>query len=56
MWQLRPLLWTLLVRNSIPIEERDANEVTNWFGIRIAPQGIDVYNPAFDATDAILLV
>jgi len=36
--------------NNIPIEERDANEVTNWFGIRIAPQGINVYNPAFDVT------
>jgi methylthioribose-1-phosphate isomerase len=36
--------------NSIPIEERDANEVTNWFGTRIAPQGINVYNPAFDVT------
>lgn len=36
--------------NNIPIEERDANEVTNWFGTRIAPQGINVYNPAFDVT------
>jgi len=36
--------------NNIPIEERDVNEVTNWFGIRIAPQGINVYNPAFDVT------
>ncbi|PKP60875.1 S-methyl-5-thioribose-1-phosphate isomerase [Candidatus Atribacteria bacterium HGW-Atribacteria-1] len=36
--------------NNIPIEERDVNEVTNWFGIRIAPKGIDVYNPAFDIT------
>lgn len=36
--------------NSIPIEERDTNEVTNWFGTRIAPQGINVYNPAFDVT------
>jgi len=36
--------------NSIPIEERDANEVTNWFGTRIAPKGINVYNPAFDVT------
>ena len=41
--------------NSIPIEERDANEVTNWFGIRIAPKGIDVYNPAFDITDVSLV-
>ena len=41
--------------NNIPIEERDINEVTNWFGIRIAPKGIDVYNPAFDVTDASLI-
>jgi len=41
--------------NSIPIRERDINEVTNWFGIRIAPQGIDVYNPVFDVTDASLI-
>lgn len=34
----------------IPIEERDASEVTNLMGTRIAPSGIDVYNPSFDVT------
>ena len=34
----------------IPIEERDPAEVTNWYGRRIAPENIDVYNPAFDVT------
>ncbi len=34
----------------IVIEERDAAEVTHINGIRIAPEGIDVYNPAFDVT------
>jgi len=34
----------------IPIEERDAEEIINLAGIRIAPQGIMVANPAFDIT------
>jgi len=34
----------------IKIEERDPSEVTHIEGIRIAPEGIDVYNPAFDVT------
>jgi len=34
----------------IPIEQRDAAEVTHLSGRRIAPEGIDVYNPAFDVT------
>ncbi|RMG59614.1 MAG: S-methyl-5-thioribose-1-phosphate isomerase [Deltaproteobacteria bacterium] len=34
----------------IPIEERDAGEVTNLMGTRIAPHGVNVYNPAFDVT------
>lgn len=34
----------------IVIEERDPKEVTHIENIRIAPEGIDVYNPAFDVT------
>lgn len=34
----------------IPIEERGADEVSNGFGRRTAPVGVDVYNPAFDVT------
>ncbi len=34
----------------IPIEERSQKEVTNFRGKRIAPKGINVYNPAFDIT------
>jgi len=34
----------------IPIEERDASEVTHIGGQRIAPQGVPVANPAFDIT------
>jgi len=36
----------------IPIEQRDASEVT-WLGdTHVAPDGVDVYNPAFDVTPA----
>jgi len=40
------------VRNGdeIPIEERNAEEITTIRGIRVAPQGVHVYNPAFDVT------
>ena len=39
----------------IPIEERDAGEVTGWRGTRTAPEGIKVWNPAFDMTPAELV-
>ncbi len=34
----------------IPIEERNPEEVTHINGHRIAPEGINVFNPAFDVT------
>src|SRR3954468_2801626 len=34
----------------IPIEERDAREVTHMHEHRLAPEGIEVHNPAFDVT------
>jgi methylthioribose-1-phosphate isomerase len=34
----------------IPIEERDAIEITEMFGTRTAPEGVGVFNPAFDVT------
>lgn len=34
----------------IPIEERGADEVTTIDGVRIAPEGVHVGNPAFDVT------
>jgi len=37
---------------AIPIEERKSEEVTCLRGVRIAPKGIKVYNPAFDVTPA----
>jgi methylthioribose-1-phosphate isomerase len=36
--------------DAIPIEERDAEEVTHINGVAIAPEGVPVYNPAFDVT------
>ena len=41
--------------NTIPIEERDAAEVTEGFGRRTAPPDIKVYNPAFDVTPSHLI-
>lgn len=36
--------------DGIEIEERSSDEVTHINGLRIAPEGIGVYNPAFDVT------
>jgi methylthioribose-1-phosphate isomerase len=36
----------------IPIEERAAAEVTHLAGQRLAPEGVSVFNPAFDVTPA----
>ncbi|MFD2370442.1 S-methyl-5-thioribose-1-phosphate isomerase [Brevibacillus sp. GCM10020057] len=36
----------------IPIEERPAEEITHGLGKQVAPDGIKVYNPAFDVTPA----
>jgi methylthioribose-1-phosphate isomerase len=36
--------------SNIPIEERDAKEVTHVGGNRLAPEGASVRNPAFDVT------
>jgi methylthioribose-1-phosphate isomerase len=40
---------------AIPIEQRDPGEVTHGFGRQTAPEGIKVYNPAFDVTPAHLI-
>ena len=39
----------------IPIEQRDPREITHGFGRQTAPDGIEVYNPAFDVTPARLI-
>jgi methylthioribose-1-phosphate isomerase len=43
---------TLDSGDRIPIEQRSAEEITDGFGRRTAPEGINVYNPAFDVTPA----
>lgn len=43
---------TLKSGAEIPIEERNATEVTHLHGIPIAPAGVAVRNPAFDVTPA----
>ena len=41
--------------SAIPIEQRDSAEITSGFGRQTAPDGIDVFNPAFDVTPAQLI-
>lgn len=39
----------------IPIEEREREELTTFNGRQIAPEGVGVWNPAFDVTPASLI-
>jgi methylthioribose-1-phosphate isomerase len=41
--------------DGIPIEQRDPREVTHGMGKQTAPEGVKVYNPAFDVTPAALI-
>jgi methylthioribose-1-phosphate isomerase len=41
--------------DEIPIEQRDPREITHGFGRQTAPDGVAVYNPAFDVTPARLI-
>jgi methylthioribose-1-phosphate isomerase len=41
--------------DSIPIEQRSADEVFCAMGVRTAPQGIEAFNPSFDVTPAELI-
>jgi methylthioribose-1-phosphate isomerase len=41
--------------SAITIEQRDPREVTHGFGRQTAPEGIEVYNPAFDVTPPELI-
>jgi methylthioribose-1-phosphate isomerase len=41
--------------SAIEIEERPAQEVTGYRGLRWAPEGVKVRNPAFDVTPAELI-
>ena len=44
-----------LLFEGFPIEERNPEEISNAFGRRTAPEGIKIYNPAFDVTPAELV-
>jgi methylthioribose-1-phosphate isomerase len=46
---------TLANGSFIPIEERGAEELTEIEGVRVAPSGTPVYNPAFDVTPGDLI-
>jgi methylthioribose-1-phosphate isomerase len=41
--------------DAIPIEQRDPREVTHGFERQTAPEGVAVYNPAFDVTPHALI-
>jgi len=43
---------TLDSGDGIPIEQRPAKEVTEVFGVPVAPENVEVENPAFDVTPA----
>lgn len=48
--------WNTPTGADIVIEERAAEEVTDmWYASRMAPEGVKVFNPAFDVTDAELI-
>jgi len=40
---------------SIPIEQRHPQELTHIAGVRLAAEGISVWNPSFDVTPATLI-
>jgi len=46
---------SLATGDAIPIEQRDPREITHGLGRQIAPDGVKVYNPAFDVTPARLI-
>lgn len=46
---------TLATGAEIPIEQRNSREITHGFGKQTAPEGVNVYNPAFDVTPAELI-
>ncbi len=45
----------LLSGDEIPIEQRNPSEIVNGLGKQITPDGVAVYNPAFDVTPAALV-
>lgn len=46
---------TMPTGDQVPIEERSPEEMTHIGGLRIAPEGVPVLNPAFDVTPSTLV-
>ncbi|OPX54689.1 methylthioribose-1-phosphate isomerase [Oceanospirillum multiglobuliferum] len=46
---------SLACGEDIVIEERDPEEVVCYKGLRVAPEGVEVFNPVFDVTPADLI-
>ncbi len=46
---------SLSTGDKIPIEQRSRDEVAEGFGRQTVPEGVDIYNPAFDVTPADLI-
>ncbi len=46
---------TLPSGDRIPIEQRSSGEVTSFAGVKTAPDGVSVRNPAFDVTPNALI-
>jgi methylthioribose-1-phosphate isomerase len=46
---------SLATGKEIPIEQRDAREVSEGLGRRTTPEDVAIYNPAFDVTPAALV-
>ncbi len=46
---------TISAAGDIPIEQRPADEITHGFGRQTVPDGVRIYNPAFDVTPAELI-
>lgn len=47
--------FTLASGREIPIEERAHEEISRGFGKQVVPEGVGVYNPAFDRTPGSLI-
>lgn len=41
--------------SDIPIEQRDQSEVTEFAGVRVVPEGVGAFNPAFDVTPGLYI-
>jgi len=46
---------SIVCGKDIPIEERSPEEITKFFGQKIAPEGTEALNPAFDVTPRIYI-